>query len=83
MKKLLSLGLVLIILFTSFSSYGAPIDYMGGVNNEYEYEEIVFITGTPIRFKGEVKVKEKVKDNVVTTTYDFKLIPEGGEKGIS
>ena len=80
MKKLLSLGLVLIILFTSFSSYGAPIDYMGGVNNEYEYEEIVFITGTPIRFKGEVKVKEKVKDNVVTTTYDFKLIPEGGEK---
>lgn len=79
MKKTLWLIVFMSILFSTFVSYGAPIDYLGGVHNEYEYEEIIFITGEPIKFKGTVNVRERYdeKRDTLTVTYDFRnLIPE-------
>lgn len=83
MKRLLSITLLTAILFTTFTSYTAPLDYQGGVNNEYRYEELVFISGEPVKFVGEFEVKEKIKedDNLKTVTYDFDLVPENGQKG--
>lgn len=80
MKKLISLTLFTLVLLTACISYGAPADYLGGVHNEYEYEELVFISGEPIKFTGELEIKEKIKDNVIKTTYDFDLIAKDGEE---
>ena len=83
MKRTIATILLNLILLTSFTTYAAPVDYLGGVHNEYEYEEIVFITGEPIKFIGKLKINEKVKekDNLVIVSYDFDLVPEKGEKG--
>lgn len=53
--------------------WATPPGFSGGVNNEYEYEEVVFITGEPIRLKGEIKVSEREKDNKKSISYTFKL----------
>ena len=59
------------------TSYAAPPDYSGGVNNEYKYEEIIFISGKPVKFTGSYTVSERDRDNEKTVTYRFnKLIPE-------
>ena len=65
MKRILALFLFNIILFTSVVSFGAPVDFAGGVHNEYEYEELVFITGEPIKFVGEVDIKEKIRKRTI------------------
>lgn len=65
-----------IILALPISSFATPIGFSGGVNNEYEYEEIVFITGEPIKFIGEVKATENERDDVKTLRYTFDLSPE-------
>lgn len=83
MKRAIAFILLSILLFASFTSYASPVDYMGGVYNEYEYEEMLFISGEPIKFTGKVKISEKTKekDNLVTVSYDFDLTPENGQKG--
>jgi hypothetical protein len=40
-------------------AYAEPPEFSGGVSNEYEYEEVVFISGKPIRFIGEMDMSEK------------------------
>lgn len=81
MKKTLSLILFATILFSSLVSFGAPVDYVGGVHNEYEYEELVFITGKPIKFKGKVDISERTKerDNTTTISYKFSLTSDDNE----
>ncbi len=78
MKKIIAAFIAIAVLFTSSTIWAKAPDFSGGVNNEYLYEEIVFITGEPIKFIGEVKVteKEKEKDNTLTVTYKFDLQPE-------
>nr|WP_243183068.1 S-layer homology domain-containing protein [Anaerosolibacter carboniphilus] len=57
--------------------WAAPPEFSGGVNNEYAYEEVVFISGEPIKFVGSFSVSEKDKDDTKTSTYKFsKLKPE-------
>lgn len=78
MKRILSTILCIGIIFTSSLIFAAPVDFWGGVRNEYEYEEYVFITGEPIKFVGKVDVSEKYKEknNTLTVTYKFTLQPE-------
>ncbi|MDR1159829.1 MAG: S-layer homology domain-containing protein, partial [Syntrophomonadaceae bacterium] len=82
MKRIFAMFLAL-ILAISFSSeaYALPTDFNGGVNNEYEYEELVFVSGEAIKFTGEVSVSEKDKDDKKTISYKFQLTPE--DKSIS
>ncbi|SCG81798.1 S-layer domain-containing protein [Proteiniborus sp. DW1] len=75
MKKIIAAFIALIVLSTATTSWAKPIDFSGGVNNEYQYEEIVFLTGEPIKFTGEVKITEKEKNNQKTVTYKFELKP--------
>lgn len=74
MKRILSL--VVTILFIPIFISAAPLDFAGGVHNEYEYEEYVFITGEPIKFKGSYDETIKEKANEDTITYKFKLVSE-------
>ncbi|MFZ5968843.1 MAG: S-layer homology domain-containing protein [Bacillota bacterium] len=77
MKKIV-IGLVLLMLLaTSATTWAAPPEFSGGVNNEYTYEEVVFITGEPIKFVGTYTISESVKDDEKTVKYRFnKLVPE-------
>ncbi|MEA1962317.1 MAG: S-layer homology domain-containing protein [Bacillota bacterium] len=77
MKKS-TIGMIIILIFVSFSQnvLAAPPDYNGGVNNEYNYEEIVFLSGEPIKFVGEYTVSDKERGDSRSISYNFKLVPE-------
>lgn len=69
--------LIAVFMLLGASTAGAvPPDFAGGVANEYKYQEVVFLTGVPIKFSGTIKKTEKVKGDLKTVTYDFTLTPE-------
>lgn len=59
-----------------FKGWAEPMDFAGGVHNEYEYAEVVFLTGEPIKFVGEYSVKVSERNDEKRIKYDFKLTPE-------
>lgn len=76
MKKLLSFLLITVFLFTiPAAAYAEPPDFNGGVNNEHEYEEVVFITGTPILFTGKLDISRSEKADLASVSYKYKLAP--------
>lgn len=59
------------------------IDLYGGIKNEYTYEEVLFLTGKPIKFTGTSKnasVTVKESKGKLTETYKFTLTGPAGEK---
>ncbi|MEJ8553424.1 S-layer homology domain-containing protein [Tepidibacter sp. Z1-5] len=73
MKRILTLMLIVSFIVGPSVIWATPPEFSGGVNNEYEYEEVVFITGEPVKLKGEVKVSEREKEGEKTVSYSFKL----------
>ncbi|KKB40951.1 S-layer homology domain-containing protein [Bacillus thermotolerans] len=73
-------ALLFSLIFMAPSAEAAPPDFNGGVSNEYMYEEYIFITGKPVKFSGDMKVKESERKNAVTTTYTFSLESSAGDK---
>lgn len=51
----------------------APAGFSGGVHNEHQYEEIVFITGEPIKFAGDIDISVREKDDEERITLKFDL----------
>lgn len=54
--------------------------YQGGISienklksGEYQYSEMVFVTGKPILLTGTLTIKKTVKNDVTTATYTYKL----------
>lgn len=78
-KSLTIIAVILSLIFPSVSM-AAPTDFAGGVNNEFHYQEIVFITGKPIKFVGEVKVSKKDGSDTSSITYKMDLIPHEDDK---
>ncbi|MEN6325540.1 MAG: S-layer homology domain-containing protein, partial [Syntrophomonas sp.] len=76
MKRLLILFIAISLVITPLQVWAAPTEFCGGVNNEYEYQEIVFITGEPIKFTGTVDIKETEKADSKTVSYKFNLTSE-------
>ncbi|HZJ76544.1 MAG TPA: S-layer homology domain-containing protein [Oscillospiraceae bacterium] len=83
MKKTTAIILILVLITIPINIFASPPEFAGGVNNEYEYEEIVFITGKPIKFVGTVTIPEnsimpdKDDGKPKTVTYNLKnLVPE-------
>ncbi|MFT9495519.1 S-layer homology domain-containing protein [Anaerosolibacter sp.] len=77
MKQLIPILMILILCTTPIIGWATPPEFSGGINNEYAYEEVVFISGEPIKFIGTMTVSEREKDNSKTITYRFsKLSPE-------
>ncbi|MER1999554.1 MAG: S-layer homology domain-containing protein [Lysinibacillus sp.] len=85
MKKLnvtvwLLCGLFIAIALPSIAS-AEFVEINGGIKNEYEYEEYVFITGQPVLMKGEgknIKVSIKNTNKGKTETYTLKLTGPNG-----
>ncbi|MFJ5769070.1 S-layer homology domain-containing protein [Psychrobacillus sp. NPDC093180] len=81
-QKLFFLMLTVVLGFTLViptASAKVP-DFNGGVLDEYEYEEVFFLTGYPIKFTGKATVTEKENKNLLTTTYKFTLTSDYGDK---
>ncbi|MDI2587483.1 S-layer homology domain-containing protein [Psychrobacillus sp. NEAU-3TGS] len=81
-QKLFVLMLTVVLGFTLVippASAKVP-DFNGGVLDEYEYEEVFFLTGYPIKFTGKATVTEKENKNLLTTTYKFTLTSDYGDK---
>lgn len=74
-KKLMICFMLTLLLMSPLQAYGAPSGFDGGVNNEYQYEEIVFITGEPMKFSGEldVNVSEGKNGDTETVKYTYNL----------
>lgn len=73
-KQLISVLAAISLLIPSYS-FAVPTSFSGGVNNEYLYEEVVFITGEPIKFSGQVKITRNNKGDKRTVTYNMNLTP--------
>jgi hypothetical protein len=72
MKKLVSLVLVF-ILFLPAAAQAEPADFSGGVHDEYEYQELVFVSGEPVMFSGTVKITDSSRNDSRTLRYTFDL----------
>ena len=73
MKRILWFATMLGLLLSPTLSFATPPEYSGGVKNEYEYKEVIFVTGKPITLTGKLDVSEKLKDTEKTTSYKFTL----------
>ncbi len=77
MKKLFCIIMIGLFLVTNVSySLAVPPDFSGGVNNEYDYEEVVFISGEPVVVTGSgknVSIKTTSKTDKITTVYKVTL----------
>ena len=72
MKKTTTLILVTILLLsTTLQGYALEIPgYEGGVQNERNYKEVIFITGEPIILEGEITISDKGSK----VTYNYKKL---------
>lgn len=67
----------LIILLDTVQAGATPIAFSGGVSDDYQYEEMVFVTGQPIKFVGQCKISDRMNGDKRTITYTFSnLKPE-------
>jgi len=76
MKRFVLIATLLGMVLWGTNAYAAPPDFGGGVNNEYDYEEVVFVSGVPIKFTGSgknVNIKITEKEDSRTITYRLKL----------
>lgn len=76
MRKFGVILFTLVFVMVSWPAKATPPDYCGGVNNEYEYQEMVFLSGKPIKFVGKLTVSDREKTDSRTISYKFTLAPE-------
>ncbi|MFD2615535.1 S-layer homology domain-containing protein [Paenibacillus gansuensis] len=65
--------ILLLSLAVPAGAFAAPPDFSGGVNNEYKYDEMVFLTGEPVVFSGKMTRTEKTAKGITTVSYNFTL----------
>lgn len=79
LRKLLFFVPLVFFGFFSSAASAAPIEVHGGVMDEYEYKEILFLSGQPVEFAGKVAVTGKETKDTVTRTYNFTLKSKAGD----
>ncbi|MCG1011367.1 S-layer homology domain-containing protein [Tepidanaerobacter sp. GT38] len=72
-KKIIAAILAIVFVASPLVSFAAPAGFEGGVHNEYRYQEVVFITGEPRVFSGELKITENSRSGTDRITYKFTL----------
>ncbi|QTD41071.1 S-layer homology domain-containing protein [Sporosarcina sp. Te-1] len=77
---ILAAAMLVSVFLVSPRAEAKPPDFNGGVLNEYTYEEVFFLTGQPVTFKGKATVSEKESNNQLTSTYRFTLDGPNGAK---
>lgn len=81
-SKTLFIIVLLFSMMPGLAKASNQVDISGGVKNEYDYEEYVFITGKPVKFTGngkDVKVTEKLSKTTKTTTFNYSLKSATGD----
>lgn len=84
-KKLIQVAIIFALMFTlmpNFAKASNQVDISGGVKNEYDYEEYVFISGKPVKFTGSgknVKVTDAEKSGKRTVTFNYSLSNSNGD----
>ncbi len=80
--KLLTIAIIIIIAVTPINvlAVEGTMGYAGGISvvdpiekNEYQYSEMCFLTGVPVKLTGTLTIKKTDKNDVVTATYTYKL----------
>lgn len=72
MKRKIMLTVIALLLTQALAAYGAPLDFPG-ISNEYQYKEVLFITGEPVEVSGTVKVTERESKGYTTTSSTYSL----------
>lgn len=75
MKGLISALILWGLLLQPVRAMAAPTEFSGGVNNEYEYTEYVFLSGQPVKFSGTYKITDTTSKDKRTIGYTFSLTP--------
>lgn len=84
MKKMIPIIITIIILLTPITTLAMNIPgYEGGIQNESNYKEVIFVTGKPIIMEGTLTIKTKEKDNTITETYRYDLENPGEDAKLS
>lgn len=74
--------IISILIFLPLSVYakGGQSGYEGGISSgkaleetSFEYQEMCFITGEPLLFKGTLKIKKTLKGDDISSTYTYNL----------
>lgn len=71
----------LMLLLLPERSNAQYVDLTGGIKNEYEYVEYVFLTGNPVKFVGsgkDIKITVSESGDKRTETYTMKLTGPNG-----
>lgn len=76
MQRFLILIIILAMLCTPLPVSANSAGLFGGVNDEYQYEEIVFLSGEPIKFVGTFSISEKEREDSASLSCKFDLKPE-------
>lgn len=77
MKRLIAF--ILVVLFSlgiPLTAAAAPADITGGVNDEYKYEEVIFLSGEPVKFIGDVRISDRDRGDTRSLSYTFRLQPQ-------
>lgn len=81
MKKIIGLVIIFTLLIPfPVQVFANDAGFEGGIANEQEYKEVLFITGQPIIFSGVLKINQSVRGDTTTTTYRYDLTSESGDK---
>lgn len=82
MKQFISLLVCITFLLIPLGVFArsGECGYEGGISSggapgktEYEYQEMCFITGEPLIFKGTLKIKKSLKQDTISSTYTYSL----------
>ena len=80
-KTIVTLMAIFLVLNLGINEASAKVpDFNGGILDEYSYEEVFFLDGSPITFTGKATVTEKENKNQLTSTYKFNLSNQYGDK---
>jgi len=80
--KVLTIILVIVITIAPLNALAVEgtMGYSGGISvvnpiekSEYQYTEMCFLTGVPIKLSGTLTIKKTDKNDVITATYTYKL----------
>lgn len=80
MKKTLIIFVILVTMFVPVYVFANDAGYEGGIANESDYKEVVFLTGKPIVFKGKMILSQSSRSGTTTTTYRYQLSSDDGGK---
>jgi hypothetical protein len=76
---LIAVFLILLAPLEAFAAEGS-MGYEGGIStvntnakDEYFYSEMCFLSGVPVLLTGSLTIKKSEKNNIVTSTYTYKL----------